>query len=146
MTIRIGGLFNLSVSGSATSESSESPESRSSGTLSLLSTRFNLGENEGRSMVTTSMAVPGMTAEDVQVNVRDGQLTVSSERTHSLEEQGENYSIRKRSYKKFSQTLSVPEGIKEDEIKTTVENGMLTVTFPKPPADGQSGSKSITAS
>ncbi|KAK0494029.1 HSP20-like chaperone [Armillaria luteobubalina] len=145
MTITIGGLFNLSVSGSATSESSESRAS-SGGTLSILSSRFNLRENEGQNMVTASMAVPGMTTEDVQVAVRDGQLTVSSERTHSLQEQGENYSISKRSYKKFSQTLSIPEGIKEDQIQTTVQNGMLTVTFPKPPADGQSGTKSITSS
>ncbi|KAG7444767.1 uncharacterized protein BT62DRAFT_899059, partial [Guyanagaster necrorhizus] len=41
------------------------------------------------------------------------------------------YAVRERKYGKFLRTLRLPQGIKEEEIKASLENGLLTVTFPK---------------
>ncbi|KAF6747366.1 HSP20-like chaperone, partial [Ephemerocybe angulata] len=41
------------------------------------------------------------------------------------------YAMRERRFGKFSRTLQLPQGLKEEEVKASMENGVLTVTFPK---------------
>ncbi|KAF6751231.1 small heat shock protein [Ephemerocybe angulata] len=53
----------------------------------------------------------------------NGRLTVSAESKGG-------YAVRERRFGKFSRTLQLPQGLKE-EIKASMENGVLTVTFPK---------------
>jgi HSP20 family molecular chaperone IbpA len=39
--------------------------------------------------------------------------------------------------------MTVPEGVKEDQINAKYENGVLQVTFPKPPGTTQKQTKKI---
>ncbi|KAG6906649.1 hypothetical protein DXG01_012802, partial [Tephrocybe rancida] len=41
------------------------------------------------------------------------------------------YAIRERKLGRFSRTLQLPQGVKEDEIRASMENGVLSVVFPK---------------
>ncbi|KAF7319816.1 SHSP domain-containing protein [Mycena kentingensis (nom. inval.)] len=43
----------------------------------------------------------------------------------------DGYAVRERRYGKFARTLQLPQGVKDEEIKANMENGVLTVTFPK---------------
>jgi HSP20 family molecular chaperone IbpA len=71
--------------------------------------------------------LPGVDpVEDIEVTVRDGQLTIKAERTQTSESNGHS----EFSYGSFSRTVSLPTGADEDEINATYDRGILTVTVP----------------
>ncbi|KAI5899692.1 HSP20-like chaperone [Schizophyllum commune H4-8] len=93
--------------------------------------RMDLHEDAEKNVVTATFEFPGVKKEDVQVDVHNGRLTVGAE-TKLAEDREENgYAVRERRYGKWSRTLQLPTGVKEEDIKASMENGVLTVTFPK---------------
>ncbi|KAJ3722559.1 HSP20-like chaperone [Lentinula raphanica] len=93
--------------------------------------RMDLHENTETNTVTATFELPGLKKEDVDINVHDGRLTVSGESKISSERNEDGYAIRERRYGSFARALQLPRGVKEEEIKASMENGVLTVTFPK---------------
>ncbi|KAK7461910.1 hypothetical protein VKT23_008341 [Stygiomarasmius scandens] len=93
--------------------------------------RMDIHENKEKNLVTATFELPGLKKEDVQIDVQDGWLTVSGETKSSEEHEKDGYAVQERRYGKFSRTLALPRGIKDDAIKASMENGVLTVTFPK---------------
>ncbi|KIY69917.1 HSP20-like chaperone [Cylindrobasidium torrendii FP15055 ss-10] len=93
--------------------------------------RMDLHEDSEKNTVTASFELPGIKKEDINIDVHDGRLTVSGETKISEEREEDGYAIRERRYGKFSRTLRLPQGIKDDEVKAALENGVLTVSFPK---------------
>ena len=70
--------------------------------------------------------LPGVDpVEDIEVTVRDGQLTIKAERQSS-----ELTGRSEFSYGSFERTVSLPEGADEDEINATYDRGILTVSVP----------------
>lgn len=64
--------------------------------------------------------------EDVEVTVRDGQLTIKAERTQTDDTNGRS----EFSYGSFSRTIVLPVGADEDEINATYDRGILTIFVP----------------
>jgi len=91
--------------------------------------RLDLHEDAEKNIITATFEFPGFSKDDVQLNFQNGKLTVSAE-TKKSEEHAENTS-RKCLDGKLSRTLQLPQGVKDEQIKATMENGLLTVTFPK---------------
>lgn len=79
--------------------------------------------------------VPGMTKNDVTVEVTDGQVVLRGERKHEKEEKKEGYYRAERTYGAFYRTLPLPEGVKLDEAKATIKDGVLEVTVPATKAE-----------
>ena len=93
--------------------------------------RMDLHEDAEKNLVTATFELPGLKKEDISIDVHNGRLTVSAESKLSAEHNENGYAVRERRYGKLSRTLQLPQGLKEEEIKASVENGVLTVTFPK---------------
>ncbi|KAJ7695006.1 HSP20-like chaperone [Mycena olivaceomarginata] len=93
--------------------------------------RMDLHEDSKANTVTATFELPGVKKEDVQIDVHNGRLTVSAENKISENYEKEGYAIRERRFGKMSRTLQLPQGVKETEVKATMENGVLTVVFPK---------------
>ncbi|KAJ2924545.1 hypothetical protein H1R20_g12555, partial [Candolleomyces eurysporus] len=93
--------------------------------------RMDLHEDAEKNIVTATFELPGLKKEDISIDVHNGRLTVSAESKLSSEHNENGYAIRERRYGKLSRTLQLPQGLKEEEIKASVEDGVLTVTFPK---------------
>ncbi|KAI0717765.1 small heat shock protein [Cerioporus squamosus] len=93
--------------------------------------RMDLHEDQDKNLVTATFELPGLTKENVQIDVKDHVLTVSGESTISSERDEKGYSVRERRYGKFSRSLPLPQGIKPEEIKASMAEGVLTVTFPR---------------
>nr|GAT55334.1 predicted protein [Mycena chlorophos] len=95
--------------------------------------RMDLHENAEANTVTATFELPGVKKEDVQIETlpEQGRLRISAETKISEEHEKDGYAVRERRYGKFSRTLQLPRGVKEEEIKASMENGVLTVTFPK---------------
>jgi HSP20 family protein len=78
--------------------------------------------------------VPGISAEDIEVQVSDGVLTISGEHTEEKEEKEEekDYVRRERRYGSFSRSMTLPKGVEPEDIEATCKDGVLEVIIPAP--------------
>jgi HSP20 family protein len=76
--------------------------------------------------------LPGLTEDDVQIEVRDHVLTISGERRADFEDKENGYYRVERAFGSFSRSLTLPEGVDADKIAASFDNGVLEVTIPKP--------------
>jgi HSP20 family protein len=79
--------------------------------------------------------LPGIKPDEVKITVEDDVLTVSGEHTEESEEKGEDYMRRERRRGSFSRSMSLPSGVKTEDIEATTEDGVLEVTIPLPQAE-----------
>ncbi|KAK7849175.1 18.2 kda class i heat shock protein [Quercus suber] len=76
--------------------------------------------------------LPGLNKEEVKVEVEDDRvLQISGERKVEKEEKKDTWHRVERSSGKFLRRFRLPENAKMDQIKASMENGVLTVTVPK---------------
>ncbi len=75
--------------------------------------------------------MPGFKKEDVQVEVTEDSITVNAKRTHAEDEQRKNYVRRERSAQTFYRRIPLPEKVRSDDAKASLNNGVLEVTLPK---------------
>src|SRR5687767_3175886 len=78
--------------------------------------------------------LPGMSEDDVQIEVRDNVLTIAGERKSENEEKQNGYFRVERAFGHFSRSLQLPDGVDADRIQASFDNGVLAVTIPKPQA------------
>ena len=76
--------------------------------------------------------LPGMTEEDVNVELENNVLTISGERKTELEDKHEGYYRLERSSGAFTRSLTLPEGIDAEAVTASFDNGVLEVRIPKP--------------
>nr|ADU55790.1 HSP18.2A [Citrullus lanatus] len=76
--------------------------------------------------------LPGLKKEEVKVEVEDGKvIQISGERSIEKEDKNEKWHRIERSSGKFQRRFRLPEDAKMEEIRASMENGVLTVTVPK---------------
>ena len=92
---------------------------------------MDVHEDKEKNLVTATFELPGLKKEDVQIDVHNNVLTVSGETKIDETKEHDGYAVRERRFGRFSRSIPVPQGIKEEEIKASLENGVLTVTFPR---------------
>jgi HSP20 family protein len=76
--------------------------------------------------------LPGLDRDDIDIEVKDGVLTVSGERNAQHETQREGYHRVERSFGRFSRSLELPKGIDPQSVSAGFEKGVLEVRMPKP--------------
>ncbi len=77
------------------------------------------------------VAVPGLSKDDITINVTEDSIQLSGERKVEEEKPDEKYHLRQRSYGSFKVAYSLPSDVKPDEVKATYKNGILEVRMPK---------------
>ena len=84
--------------------------------------------------------LPGVNKEAARVEVEDGNvLVISGERNREelAGKHGEAWRLVERSSGKFQRRFRLPRGAKLDQVRASMENGVLTVTVPKEEAKKQ---------
>lgn len=77
--------------------------------------------------------LPGLREQDVRVNVDEGVLTISGQRTSDERTQGQdNVYHRERSFGSFQRSIALPNGTDSSQIRASFENGVLEVSVPLP--------------
>ncbi|KAI0327706.1 HSP20-like chaperone [Cubamyces sp. BRFM 1775] len=97
----------------------------------VLRPRVDVHEDKEKNLVTATFELPGINKQDVNIDLRNNVLTVSGESKAESEKSENGYVVRERRYGRFARSLPVPEGVKPEEIKAAMDNGVLTVTFPR---------------
>lgn len=75
--------------------------------------------------------VPGLTEDQVDIEVQDGVLTIKGERTEEQEEKNREYFHREVSYGSFHRALTLPVEVLPEKATATVKDGHLKVVLPK---------------
>jgi HSP20 family protein len=78
--------------------------------------------------------LPGMSKDEVSVEVTDNVVVIQGERKREHEEEREGFYRSERSYGSFSRAIPLPDGAITEEAKATFRDGVLEITMPAPPA------------
>ena len=78
--------------------------------------------------------IPGVDKKDIHVDVKDGVLTLSGERSFENEVKEERYHHKERSFGKFQRSFTLPEGMDLEKIDADYKDGVLKIEIPKPEA------------
>jgi HSP20 family protein len=76
--------------------------------------------------------LPGMSEEDVKIELEDSTLTISGERKAEQQSEGEGFYRVERATGAFSRSLTLPKGVDPEAVSASFDRGVLEVRIPKP--------------
>jgi HSP20 family protein len=76
--------------------------------------------------------LPGVSNEDIHVEMGNDEITIQGERRQEHEESREDYFHSERSYGRFFRHIRLPEGIEVGKAEATFRHGVLEITIPAP--------------
>ncbi len=102
----------------------------------------NVKENKDNFEV--DIAVPGVGKEDIEVEVKDDVLTVSSKKETKNEVVEDGKYVRKEfSFRSFRRMFTLPKSVDKNNIKAKYNDGVLNVNIPKSAANDNDDVKKI---
>ena len=81
--------------------------------------------------VVVKAALPGIKADEVQINVTGEVLTIKGETKQENETKEKAYHLREQRWGAFERSIVLPTEVVADKAKADFENGVLTITLPK---------------
>ena len=75
--------------------------------------------------------IPGLTKKDIKVNIDNGKLSISGERTYETDQENDNYHYRERRFGTFDRSFNLPDTVDEEKISASFKIGILNVSLPK---------------
>jgi HSP20 family protein len=84
--------------------------------------------------VVLKAALPGVSAEDIDISISNGMVSVRaevSEEREEKDEKGVRYHLRERRYKRLSRSMRLPSAVDASKADAEFENGVLRLRMPK---------------
>ena len=75
--------------------------------------------------------LPGIKKENIKVNMVENTLTITGEKTTEEKVERKDYLRLERSHGTFSRTLTLPEGLKVEDIRAAFTDGVLEIRIPR---------------
>jgi len=97
--------------------------------LAAFSPAVDIKEKEKEYLI--SVELPGIKKEDIKMNVRDNQLTVSGEKVQEKKSDSDHYHRTERVYGSFQRSFRLPETADQENISAEFKDGVLNITIPK---------------
>lgn len=82
---------------------------------------------------TVRLDLPGISPDDVKVEIEDQMLTISGEMGDTVEKDGDRYHYRERRYGAFQRSVRLPNTVDTEKVEANFENGVLNIVLPKTP-------------
>lgn len=83
---------------------------------------------------TVHTALPGVSADNIHINLEDNYLTIEAEIPQKTTERDDNrVLVREMTYGKFSRRVRLPQAINSEGVVAEYADGVLTLTLPKAP-------------
>jgi len=86
--------------------------------------------------------IPGLSKEDISVQVTDSTLTIKGEKKREEAVNEDDYYRCERFFGSFTRAVALPCDVKADQVKASCKNGVLEVRMPK---TEEAKKKAITA-
>jgi HSP20 family protein len=108
------------------------PTNGESPSRALWSPTVDVEETSEELLLTAEL--PGMSIEDLEIEVENHVLSLKGEKREEREESDDRrYHIWERRYGSFKRSFTLPRTVKTEEITALVKDGVLTVRMPKAP-------------
>lgn len=86
-------------------------------------------DTDGEYVITAE--TPGMSKEDIDIDVQEGVLTLSGEKKESKEHESAHHRYFERRYGSFVRSFSLPRAVDAEKVKAEYQDGVLTIHLPK---------------
>ncbi len=90
---------------------------------------LDISERKDAYLVTVEL--PGLKAEDLDITMEDGLLTIQGERQFTSESSEQQFHRVERRYGAFRRSITLPAHVVADGIEATADNGVLQILVPK---------------
>ena len=90
--------------------------------------RVDVQDNDDGYVVEAEL--PGVARDDIDVELKDGRLTISVEREEKVDEEGKNYVHRERRHSSMARGMYLADAT-NDGVEARLDDGVLTVNVPK---------------
>jgi HSP20 family protein len=122
--------LGLAVGGTRTALPTPAEAGRAYGlpTSTFWSPRIEVQQRQGELLVRADL--PGVKAEDIDVAINNGVLTITGERRQEHQEEREGFVRSELSYGSFHRAVPLPDGADESRIVATFRNGTLEIKVP----------------
>jgi HSP20 family protein len=90
---------------------------------------LDISERKDAYLVTVEL--PGVQADDLQVTLEDGLLTIQGERHFAHDSSEQQFHRVERRYGAFRRSITLPAQVQAEQIEASVDNGVLQIMVPK---------------
>jgi HSP20 family protein len=98
-----------------------------SSAASTFSPEIDIFERDGKLVLRADL--PGMTKEDVRVDILEDSVVIEGERKYEHEENEKGMYRSERTYGRFHRQVPLPEGVKTENATASFKNGVLEVVL-----------------
>jgi len=92
------------------------------------------------------LAVPGMDKKDMNIDISEDVLTISSESKSETSVEKEEFKKKEFNYSSFCRSFYIPDNVDREKIEANYKDGILTVTLPKMEEEKRNLSRQIAIS
>jgi HSP20 family protein len=85
---------------------------------------------EADSSIRIYIELPGLSKDDIEIEVADGWLTVSGDKRDESAKEEDGVLVRECHYGAFSRRFIIPQGTDTDSIQAVMNNGRLDIRVP----------------
>lgn len=75
--------------------------------------------------------LPGVSKDDINVELKDSRLTLRGQRQRETEVKEEQYHRRERAYGSFQRTFMLPTSVDPEKVTASYKDGILELRLPK---------------
>jgi HSP20 family protein len=86
---------------------------------------------ETKEAIILNVELPGVTKEDISLEVKDSTLTIKGEKKLEKDVKEENFHRMERTYGSFTRAFTLPTTVQQDKVKAKFRDGILEIMLPK---------------
>lgn len=86
---------------------------------------------ETKESIILNVELPGVTKEDIALEVKDSTLTIKGEKKLEKNVKEESFHRMERSYGSFTRAFTLPSTVQQDKVKAKFRDGILEIMLPK---------------
>jgi HSP20 family protein len=100
-----------------------------SATATAWAPALDIAERKDAYLVTVEL--PGVEADDLEITMEDGLLTIQGERPFAHDSSEQQFHRVERRYGAFRRSITLPAQVQAEQIEASFENGVLQIVVPK---------------
>lgn len=81
------------------------------------------------------LAIPGMSKDDIKIEIEKDILMISSENNEKKESNKNGYNVREFGYQSFCRSFNIPDNADSEKISASYKDGILNIVIPKSKED-----------